>query len=43
MLNKAYKILLTASRTHPFAILRAKEIDLWHGTGFAELLARRGA
>jgi Zn-dependent protease with chaperone function len=43
MLNRAYKILLTASRTHPFAIQRAKEIDLWHGTGYAELMARRAA
>jgi Zn-dependent protease with chaperone function len=43
VLNRAYKILLTASRSHPFAILRAREIDLWHGTGYGELLARRGA
>ncbi len=37
-LNKAYKILLTAERTHPYAILRAKELDLWHGEGYPELL-----
>lgn len=43
MLNKAYKVFLTASRTHPFAILRAKEIDLWHGSGYPELMARRGS
>lgn len=39
-LNKAYKILLTASRTHPFAIQRAKELDLWHGTGYEPVLRR---
>ncbi len=43
MLNKAYKIMLTSSRSHPFAILRAKEIDLWHGSGYPELLGRRGS
>jgi Zn-dependent protease with chaperone function len=43
MLNKAYKILLTSSRTHPFAIQRAKEIDLWHGGGYPALMARRGS
>lgn len=43
MLNKAYKVLLTASRTHPFAILRAKETDLWHGSGYGELMARRAS
>jgi Zn-dependent protease with chaperone function len=39
-LNKAYKILLTASRTHPFAIQRAKELDLWHTTGYEDVLRR---
>jgi Zn-dependent protease with chaperone function len=43
MLNKAYKVLLTSSRTHPFAILRAKEIDLWHGVGYGPLMAKRGS
>jgi Zn-dependent protease with chaperone function len=38
-LNKAYKILLTAERTHPYAILRAKELDEWHGGPYQELLA----
>lgn len=41
MLNKAYKVLLTSSRTHPFAILRAKEVDLWHGSGYGSLMATR--
>ena len=39
-LNKAYKILLTASRTHPFAIQRAKELDQWHGAGYEAVLRR---
>ncbi len=39
-LNKAYKILLTASRTHPFAIQRAKELDVWHSTQYEPLLRR---
>jgi Zn-dependent protease with chaperone function len=43
MLNKAYKIFLTSSRTHPFAILRAKHVDLWHGSGYPELMERLGA
>ncbi len=37
-LNKAYKVLLTVFRTHPFAILRAKELDAWHDTGYASIL-----
>ena len=32
-LNKAYKILITASRTHPFPIMRAKHLDEWIGGG----------
>jgi Zn-dependent protease with chaperone function len=39
-LNKAYKILLTAPRTHPFAIQRAKEIDLWHSQAYHEVVRR---
>lgn len=38
-LNKAYKILLTAERTHPYAILRAKELDEWHDGPYQKLLA----
>jgi Zn-dependent protease with chaperone function len=43
MLNKAYKIFLTSSRTHPYAILRAKHLDEWHGRGYPELMERLGA
>ncbi len=32
-LNKMYKVLLTAFRTHPFPIMRAKHIDAWIGSG----------
>jgi Zn-dependent protease with chaperone function len=39
-LNKAYKILLTAPRTHPFAIQRAKELDVWHSDGYDAILRR---
>jgi Zn-dependent protease with chaperone function len=41
-LNKAYKVLLTLYRTHPFPILRAKELDRWSGTGYRELAGPRG-
>jgi Zn-dependent protease with chaperone function len=41
-LNKAYKVLLTLYRTHPFPILRAKELDDWSGTGYRELTGPRG-
>jgi Zn-dependent protease with chaperone function len=37
-LNKAYKVLLTAFRTHPFPIMRAKHLDQWVASGeFARL------
>ena len=36
-LNKAYKILLTAWRTHPFPILRAKALDQWFADGYPQL------
>ncbi|MBK6917422.1 MAG: M48 family metallopeptidase [Deltaproteobacteria bacterium] len=32
-LNKMYKVLLTAFRTHPFPIMRAKHIDEWVRSG----------
>jgi len=32
-LNKAYKVLLTAFRTHPFPIMRAKHLDEWVSSG----------
>jgi Zn-dependent protease with chaperone function len=43
-LNKAYKILLTLFRSHPFPILRAKELDLWHSDadGFRKLAGPAG-
>ena len=40
-LNKAYKVLLTITRTHPFPIMRAKELVEWHGTGYRELTGPR--
>lgn len=42
-LDKAYKVLLTLYRTHPFAMQRAKTLDLWHADGYEELMARRAA
>ena len=36
-LNRAYKVLLTLPRTHPFAILRARELDAWNQSGYEEL------
>lgn len=32
-LNKVYKVLITAFRTHPFPILRAKHLDEWITSG----------
>lgn len=32
-LNKAYKVLITAFRTHPFPIMRAKHLDEWIESG----------
>ena len=40
-LSRAYKMFLTAWRTHPFPILRAKELDAWYGTGYADLVETR--
>jgi hypothetical protein len=37
-LDKAYKVLLTLYRTHPFAMQRAKEIDLWFNAGYQPLM-----
>lgn len=42
-LNKAYKVLLTAERSHPYAIERAKELDLWSRDAYPALLEARGA
>jgi Zn-dependent protease with chaperone function len=41
-LNKAYKVLLTAWRSHPFPILRAKELDDWYLDGYSTLAGPRG-
>jgi Zn-dependent protease with chaperone function len=41
-LNRAYKVLLTLYRTHPFPILRARELDRWHGEGYRALAGPRG-
>ncbi len=41
-LNKAYKVLLTAWRSHPFPILRAKELDAWYLDGYPTLAGPRG-
>ena len=32
-LDRVYKLLITALRTHPFPIMRAKHLDLWVGEG----------
>ena len=50
-LGRAYKTWLTVWRTHPFPILRAKELRAWFADGYDELIApgrcrpaeRRGA
>jgi Zn-dependent protease with chaperone function len=42
-LDRAYKVLLTLYRTHPFAMQRAKELDVWFVEGYEELMARRAA
>ena len=42
-LDRAYKILLTIGRTHPFAMQRAKELELWFGAGYPELMANHAA
>jgi Zn-dependent protease with chaperone function len=42
MLNRAYKTLLTVRRTHPFPILRARELDAWYREGYESLVGPRG-
>lgn len=39
-LDRAYKLLLTVERTHPFAMQRAKELDRWFASGYPELMAK---
>ena len=41
-LNKAYKLLLTLFRTHPYAIMRAKALDAWHLDGYPNIAGPRG-
>lgn len=42
-LDKAYKVLLTLYRTHPFAMQRAKTLSSWFVEGYEELMARRAS
>jgi Zn-dependent protease with chaperone function len=42
-LDKAYKFLLTLGRTHPYALQRAKELELWFQDGYAAVFERRDA
>jgi Zn-dependent protease with chaperone function len=42
-LDKAYKVLLTLFRTHPFAMQRAKELEVWFESGYIELMDRRAS
>jgi Zn-dependent protease with chaperone function len=42
LLSKAYKGWLTLYRTHPFPILRAKELDAWHRDGYRHLMGPKG-
>ncbi|GAB4563370.1 MAG: M48 family metallopeptidase [Haliangiales bacterium] len=36
-LNRVYKVFITAFRSHPFAVMRAKELDTWHQFGYEEV------
>jgi Zn-dependent protease with chaperone function len=40
-LGRAYKTWLTVWRTHPFPILRAKELSAWHADGYDALITPR--
>jgi Zn-dependent protease with chaperone function len=40
-LSRAYKMWLTAFRTHPFPIMRAKELRAWHARGYDDLVTPR--
>ena len=42
-LDRAYKVLLTLSRTHPFAMQRAKELELWFESGYVEIMSGTSA
>jgi len=41
-LNQVYKVLITLFRDHPFPILRAKELDAWHSTGYRAIAGPAG-
>jgi Zn-dependent protease with chaperone function len=38
-LNRVYKLLITAFRSHPFAVMRAKELHAWHASGYEQVFA----
>jgi Zn-dependent protease with chaperone function len=40
-LDRAYKLLLTIPRSHPFAMQRAKELEVWYESGYGELMGRQ--
>ena len=40
-LDRAYKLLLTIPRSHPFAMQRAKELEVWYESGYSDLMARQ--
>src|SRR5262245_6798290 len=42
-LDRAYKILLTIPRSHPFAMQRAKEMEVWFESGYQDLMGRFGS
>ncbi|MGE3539393.1 MAG: M48 family metallopeptidase [Candidatus Tectimicrobiota bacterium] len=42
LLNTAYKGLLTMYRTHPYPILRARELDTWYRSGYRTLVGPAG-
>lgn len=39
-LDKAYKVLLTLYRTHPFSMERAQQLNIWYAEGYEEIMAR---
>jgi Zn-dependent protease with chaperone function len=42
-LDRAYKILLTIPRSHPFAMQRAKELETWFEGGYVDIMGRFAA
>jgi Zn-dependent protease with chaperone function len=39
-LDRAYKVLLTLYRTHPFSMERAHALNVWYSEGYDELMSR---